>query len=159
MPGKLVIAATFSVRVGSRRVRFEISPAASHGGPEDAYRVRIDRRWHDLGGKPLFLRRPELAALLADYALEGIAEPAPAPEIPYPSRVTVEVWKDGFPCWLGAWTASPPILAHDGQWMGAVSYDGKVEFLPLKNVRISTRGRKHGQPEGASDAAGAVPQD
>ena len=142
MSGKLVIAATFSVRVGSRRVRFEISPAASHGGPEDAYRIRIDRRWHDLDGKPLFLRRPELAALLADYALGGISEPAPAPEIPCPSRVTVEVWRDGFPCWLGAWTASPPILAHDGQWMVAVSYDGKVEFLPVKNVRISTKNRR-----------------
>ena len=102
MPGKLVIAATFSVRVGSRRVRFEISPAASHGGPEDAYRVRIDRRWHDLDGKPLFLRRPELAALLADYALGGISEPAPAPEIPCPSRVTVE----------GGGTASPAGLAR-----------------------------------------------
>ena len=124
MPGKLVIAATFSVRVGSRRVRFEVSPAASHGGPEDAYRVRIDRRWHDLDGKPLFLRRP-------------------APEIPCPSRVTVEVWMDGFPCWLGAWTASPPILAHDGQWMVAVSYGGKVEFLPVKNVRISTKNRRN----------------
>ena len=133
MPGKLVIAATFSVRVGSRRVRFEVSPAASHGGPEDAYRVRIDRRWHDLDGKPLFLRRPELAALLADYALGGISEPAPAPEIPCPSRVTVEVWR----------TASPPILAHDGQWMVAVSYGGKVEFLPVKNVRISTKNRRN----------------
>lgn len=156
MSVKLDFTASFSVRVGSRRVRFELSPAASHGGPEDAYRVRIDRRWHDLDGKPLFLRRPELAALLADYALGEVAAPAPAPELPYPSRVTVEIWKQGYPCWIGAWTASPPILAHDGQWMVAVSYGGEVEFLPVKNVRISTRRRKNGQSE---NAPGPVPQD
>ena len=47
-----VFCGSLSVRQGSRRVRFELAKAEAYGGPAGCYRVRVDRVWHDLDGKP-----------------------------------------------------------------------------------------------------------
>ena len=50
-----LFSGSLSVRQGSRRVRFELAKAEVYGGPAGCYRVRVDRVWHDLDGKPAFL--------------------------------------------------------------------------------------------------------
>ena len=74
---------SMSVRIDTRRVKLELSPAPPHGGPEGMYRVRVDRRWLDAeDGEPRFLDREGLARLAADMALNALEAPTPAPDIP-----------------------------------------------------------------------------
>lgn len=137
--------ASFSVRIGTRRMRFELSPASLHGGPEGAYRVRVDRRWHDgPDGQPAFFFRDRLAALLADAALGELSTPPEPPALRDQMRVSVvrERRDSGEPFSLdAAWTSSPPILAHDGRWMIAVLLpDQGRTFVPCDDV-IAKEGR------------------
>lgn len=141
---KRIFTASFSVRFGTQRIRFELSPAPLHGGGEGLFRVRINRRWHDgADGQPLFLDQSMLAALLAQTALGDMpAPPLPAPLPPMPAlsnkmRISVPLEQDkgGMPRYEGTWTHSPPILAHDGRWMIAVFLLGKgVVFVPCDDV-------------------------
>ncbi len=133
---------SMSVRIDTRRVKLELSPAPLHGGPEGMYRVRIDRRWLDTeDGQPRFLDRDGLARLAAETALCALEAPAPVPDIPYPCRVSVRRWKDGFPVYDGTWTCTPPVLTYEGIWKVGVSLDGTTVFVPVEDVFIS--GRRH----------------
>ena len=88
--------ASISVRNGERRLKLELSPASLHGGPEGFYRVRLARRWLDTeDGAPRFFDRDGIARLAAELALCGLETPAPAPDIPCNSRVSVRR-ADGF---------------------------------------------------------------
>lgn len=128
---------SFSVKVDTKRVAFELSPAPLYDGPEDFFRVRVARRWVDTAdGKPRFFDRAGLAALMVDAALGVLPEPAPAPDIPCPSRVTVRIWRNGMPYYEGTWTNTPPILDHAGRWMVNVSVDGKRVFVPVEAVTV-----------------------
>lgn len=128
---------SISVRIGTRRVKLELAPAPDYGGPEGMYRVRIDRRWLDAeGGEPRFLDREGLARLAADMALDALETPAPAPDIPCPSRVSVRFWKDDLPHYEGTWTNTPPIRAYDGRWVVNVSLGGKRVFVPVEDVTV-----------------------
>ena len=70
---------SMSVRIDTRRVKLELSPAPLHGGPEGMYRVRVDRRWLDAeDGKTRFMDRIEIANLAARIALCDLETPAPA---------------------------------------------------------------------------------
>lgn len=130
-------SASFSVRIGTKRTRFELLPAEEHGGPEGAYRVRVARRWLDLAdGNPRFVHRDGLAALIAACALDGLPDAAPAPDIPFPSRVSVRLWVDDLPRYIGTWTNTAPILDASGRWVVNVSIDGQRRFVPCEDVTV-----------------------
>lgn len=136
--------ASISVRNGEERAKLELSPAPLYGGPGGFYRVRAARRWVDTAdGKPRFFDRAGLAALVVDAALGVLPEPAPAPDIPCPSRVSVRFWRDDMPFYAGTWTNTPPILDHAGRWMVNVSLGGKRVFVPVEDI-ITHEVRRHG---------------
>lgn len=129
--------ASISVRNGEERAKLELSPASLHGGPEGFYRVRLARRWLDTeDGAPRFFDRDGLARLAAELAVCGLKAPAPAPVVPYPSRVSVRRVEDGFSCYYGAWTCTPPILTYEGIWKVGVSLDGTTHFVPVDDVIV-----------------------
>ena len=121
----------------------ELSPAPLHGGPEGCYRVRLARRWLDTDdGRPRFFDQDGLARLAAQYAFCNLEPPAPAPDIPYPSRVTGRREVDGWPHYYGTWTRTPPVLGYEGVWLVGVSLDGKVQFVPVDDVTIAKEQRR-----------------
>lgn len=129
---------SFSVKVDTKRVAFELSPAPLYGGPDGFFRVRVARRWVDTAdGKPRFLDRAGLAALVVDAALGVLPEPAPAPDIPFPSRVSVRLWRGDMPYYEGTWTNTPPILDHAGRWVVNVSLGGQRVFVPVEDIFVS----------------------
>lgn len=133
--------ASISVRNGASRMKLELSPASLYGGPEDRYRVRLNRRWLDTeDGAPRFFDRDGLASLAAELALCGLEAPAPAPSIPCNSRVSVRR-ADGF--FEGTWTNSEPILDYTGRWVVNVSLGGKRVFVPVEDVTVHKE-RRHG---------------
>lgn len=133
-----LFSATVSARIGSRRVRLELSPAPLYGGQEGFYRVRVDRRWHDTAdGKPMFMSADDVAAFIGHAVFEGDPSPKPAPAIPVGSRVTARLWNDAEPEFLGTWTLSPPVLTHDGRWHVLVSTirQGPI-FVPCDDITV-----------------------
>lgn len=129
--------ASIYVRNGEQRVKLELSPASQHGGPEGFYRVRVERRWLNTeDGRPRWFDRDGLARLTAELAVCGLDIPAPVPAVPYPSRVSVRRVEDGFSCYYGAWTCTPPILAYEGIWKVGVSLDGTTQFVPVDDVIV-----------------------
>lgn len=135
---------SFSVRIDTRRARFELSPAELHGGPEGAFRVRIDRKWHDgPNGKPLFFDRSGLADMVVGAALDGMPEPAPLPQIKHGDRVSVRFERDGCGRVEGGFVSAPPILGHDGRWWVPVTMYGGTRYVPTDDI-IAQEGR-HGR--------------
>lgn len=125
------------------RIRFELSPAPLHGGPEGGYRVRVQRRWlNGKDGSPRFFDRTLLAAMLADVVLGTFGDLPPAPDIPAKARVSVRLNRDGKEYYEGTWTTTPPILTFDGRWMVAVLLYGKgTVFVPCDDVILHTGGK------------------
>ena len=131
---------TISVRNGEKRTRLELSPASLYGGPEDAYRVRMNRRWLDMeDGEPRFFNRDGLNERVTGLVLGELKTPAPAPDIPCNSRVSVRR-ADGF--YEGTWTNSEPILDYAGRWMVNVSLGGKRVFVPVEDVTVHKERRR-----------------
>lgn len=139
--------ASFSVRIGTKRVRFQLSAAEEHGGPEGAYRVSVDRCWLDApDGSHRYFFREALAELIAEVALDGLAATPPAPDVPVSSRVTVRQWRDDLPKYWGSRTNSDPILDASGRWVVNVSdMKGQRIFVPVDDVTVhpERRGNKH----------------
>ena len=119
-------------------MRVQLSPAVIYGGPEGAYRVRVNRVWrngHD--GNPLFVDRAALVALLADMLCGVPLLDVPAPDLPCDARVCVNIWRgeDVYDKAEG-WTYSVPIRADDGQWYVLVSAGGRRFFANCADVRL-----------------------
>ncbi len=132
--------ASISVRNGETRVKLECSPAPLHGGPEGFYRVRLARRWLDTkDGRPRFFDRDGIARLAAELALGGLEAPAPSPDIPCNSRVSVKI-ADGF--YEGTWTNTEPVLDYRGRWVVNVSLGGKRVFVPVETVVVHKERRR-----------------
>ncbi len=129
-------SSSISVRIGTSRVKLELSPASLHAGPEGMFRVRMQRRWLDTPeGKARFLDRADLAALVAELALGEVPEAGPMPDFPYATRVALASEDDRHLDAMG-FTTSPPIRAQDGLWYVAVSTYGRpVTFYPASMVR------------------------
>ncbi len=143
MSDRRKFCASISVRAGNSRVKLELAPASDYGGPEGFYRVRAARRWLDTEDRqPRFFEREGIARVAAEMALCALETPAPALDIPYPSRVSVRLWKGGLPYFIGAWTCTPPILNYEGVWVVAVSMDGTTRFVPVEDVIIHKGGRR-----------------
>ncbi len=147
------------LRVDGKPVRIQLSPAEIYGGPDGAWRVRVNRRWHDgVDGAPLYMDRARLAEFLAALLAAGPVEPTPRPEICDEMRVRVWLPGDG-ELEVGepvmGWTYSEPILAHDGCWYVLVSAAGRhwharcedVTPLPAKYQPASIRRRMIQQEE------------
>lgn len=127
--------ASFSVRIDTRRARFELSPGPLHGGPEGSFRVRIDRRWHDgPDGGPIFLDRARLVDLVVGMALGDMPEPAQDPCIPRGTRVSVRFEKGGVNRVEGGFTVAPAVLAHDGRWVVPVTMYGGTRYIPVEDI-------------------------
>lgn len=132
--------ASISVRNGEERAKLELSPASPYGGPEDGYRVRLNRHWLDMeDGEPRFFNRDGLNDLVTGLVLGELKMPAPAPDIPCNSRVSVRR-ADGF--YEGTWTNSEPILDYAGRWMVNVSLGGKRVFVPVEDVTVHKERRR-----------------
>lgn len=126
--------ASISVRNGEERAKVELSPATLHGGPEGFYRVRLNRRWLDTeDGTPRFFNRNGIALLAAELALCGLEAPAPVPDIPINSRVSVRR-ADGL--YEGTWTNTAPILDYTGRWMVNVSLGSRRVFVPVEDIVV-----------------------
>lgn len=125
----------FSVRMGTKRTRFELSPAEIHGGPEGLFRVRVDRRWHDgPEGEALFLDRGGLAHLVASAALGTVGAPAPRPSLRRGARISVRIEDEGRARVEGGFTVGPFILAHDGRWMVPVTVYGGTRYVAAEDI-------------------------
>lgn len=143
MPDSRKFCASISVRAGQEHSKIEIAPAEDYGGQPGFYRLRVGRRWlNGPDGQPRFFDRASIAKFAAETALSALAEPAPRPDIPQDSRVTVRVWKDDFPEYYGTWTYSEPILDYSGRWLILVSIEGKRRFVPCEDV-IPLKERRH----------------
>ena len=116
-------------------MKIELSPAEKHGGPAGRFRVRLDRRWYDLGeDQKLFLCADEVAALAAEFAAGGEIAPVAMPDLPVKARVKVPRGIPGAsPVWTG-YVASAPIRAADGLWYVAVMLYGGVELHPVDHL-------------------------
>ena len=132
--------ASIYVRNGEQRVKLELAPAPLYGGPEGVYRVRLSRRWLDAeDGAPRFFDRNGLALLATELAVCGLEAPAPAPDIPINSRVSVRR-ADGL--YEGTWTNTAPILDYAGRWMVNVSMEGQRVFVPVENIIVHKERRR-----------------
>lgn len=135
MPDTRKFIASFSVRIDTRRVRFELAPAPDYGGPRGFCRVRAGRCWlNGPAGESLFFDRDRLARLIADAALGTLPKPAPAPTIPPRSRVCVRLWQDDDWRQECGWTLAPAIQGVDGRWMVPVSLFDGLTYVPVNDV-------------------------
>lgn len=133
---------SLSVRQGSRRVRFELAKAEAYGGPAGCYRVRVDRVWHDLDGKPAFLTPAQIVNMAVMMTL-GDLEPEPLPDIPRGTRVSVRTAPadgDVPERRETGWTMTAPIRAQDGRVHVGVSVYGRgVVMLPVNSLELFGR--------------------
>lgn len=127
------------LRLGRDAVRVQLSPAEIYGGPKGAWRVRVNRRWHDgVDEQALFLDRSGLADFLAAMLAVGTVELPPCPALCADMRVMLrrpdagEFDADEF---VQGWTYSAPILAHDGHWYVLVSGAGRRWFARCEDVQ------------------------
>ena len=137
MSDKRKISASCLLKVNGSALRVQLSPAAIYGGPEDQFRVRVNRIWrngHD--GNPLFVDRSSLGALLADLMCAAPAHATACPNLPSDARVNVTVWQDDEPQQLSGWTYSTPIRADDGLWYVVVSAAGRRFFARCDDVAL-----------------------
>ena len=134
---KRKFVASFSVKVDTRRIAFEVSPAPLYDGPDGFFRVRAARLWIDTpDNQPRYFDKAGLARLVVDMAFGGLPGPQEQPSIPYPSRVSVRFWRNGMPYYIGSWTNTAPILDYTGEWVVNVSIDGKRVFVPVRSVVV-----------------------
>lgn len=135
MSDKRKITASCLLKLDGQALRVQLSPAVIYGGPEGAYRARVNRVWlngHD--GSPLFVDRAGLAELLAGLLQAGAAQAATCPDIPADARVAVQTLETSEV--LNGWTYSTPIRADDGIWYVLVSADGRRFFARCDDVRL-----------------------
>lgn len=131
-----------SVRIGTRRVRLELAPAADHGGPDDMLRVRRDRVWVDSeDGERRYFDQAGLSVLVAGLFDECGVPAAEAPDIPRNSRVTVKFWDhDGYPHHEGTWTATPATRLYDGNfYVGCHLHNKGFVWIPVEDVTVHRR--------------------
>ena len=131
------ITASCLLKVDGTALRVQLSPATIYGGPEGAFRARVNRVWrngHD--GNPLFVDRAGLGILLADLLCAAPAQDTACPNLPNDARVSVTVLRDDEPQQLSGWTYSTPIRADDGLWYVVVSAGGRRFFARCDDVAL-----------------------
>lgn len=135
MSDRRKFCASIGVRAGVERFKIEIAPAGEYGGQPGFYRLRVGRRWlNGPDGQPRFMDCAGIANFTAKTALCALEPPAPRPDIPQDSRVSVRVWKEGLSYYYGSWTYSEPVLDYSGRWLILVSIEGKRRFVSCEDV-------------------------
>lgn len=112
----------------TKKTCFEVADAVPFGGPAGTYRVRVNRRWHDIpDGGPLFLDRDGIVGLLSEAIRSVAKSDSVSPVLAEKTRVRVFIGNgpDGRPRYERTWTVTPPIRAADGRWKIAVVLFGK----------------------------------
>ena len=147
-PGSRRSASIFEVQdENSRFLRFtqrpERFPARCSILPQPScYRVRVDRVWHDLDGKPAFLTPAQIVNMAVMMTL-GNFEPEPLPDIPRGTRVshqTAPADGDMPERRETGWTMTEPIRAQDGlAYVGVSVYGRGVVMLPVNSLSIIGR--------------------
>ena len=136
---------SISVRIGTKRIKIELSPAEIHDGQPGLFRVRIGRRWVDAPeGTLLFFDRTALASLIAEAALGELEVlPSEPPSLPRNTRVSVKFWIDDSPHQEATWTSTLPIRGYDGKfYVGVMTYAAGFIFVPVEDV---IRKDRHGK--------------
>lgn len=132
------LLASFSVKVGTKRSRIELSPAELHGGPTGCWRVRIDRRWHDSPeGQTLCLDKERIAALVVDLVLGGPSDLLPSVAYPKNARAVVRYELDGVEHCEQATLKSQPVRLYDGRnYVCVHTYERGTWFAPYESITI-----------------------
>ena len=126
---------SISVRIGTKRTRFELADGAASGGPAGTYRVRCGRKWVDHDGKPRFFDMTDLGKLVTELAMVAEAPLQPLPRL-QGNRFSLRYVEDGIEHVEQALLRGQPIRAYDGRWMiWAVSY-GKTGYVPVEDIII-----------------------
>lgn len=136
---------SISVRIGTKRTKFELSPAELHDGQPGLLRVRVGRRWIDTPDGELHLfDRTALAKLIAEAALGEIRTlPSKPPALPIKTKVSAKFWIDDSPHQEATWTSTPPIRGYDGKfYVGVMTYAAGFIFVPVEDV---IRKDRHGK--------------
>lgn len=138
-----VFCGSFSIRQGSRRVRFELAEAERYGGPAGCYRVRVDRVWYGMDGKEAYLTPQQVANLAAQVVFGDAFKPEPLPDIPRGIRVSYQTAPadgDMPERRETGWTMTEPIRAQDGLvYVGVSVYGRGVVMLPVNSLFIIGR--------------------
>ena len=128
------------VKIGAKTMfKIELFPATQWSeSAQGRYRLRINRRWHDLpDGGHAYLDMAQVALLAATLAEGQDISLPPAPSIPRGTAVSVPngrthcgvAWRDV------TRTTTPPILAHDGRWyVGVIKYDQGQVFAAVDEL-------------------------
>lgn len=136
LPENVSFTSSISVRIGTTRRKIELSPAEQHGGPSGCWRVRIDRRWHDLPeGGHIYLTPDQLSNLITHLALGHSEELASVPQIPTGTRVSVYTGKAGASPLTGGFTLTSPFRLYSGLWAVAVQLFSGIEIRPVSDLK------------------------
>lgn len=140
-----IFCSTIGVRGPEGRIRIEIADGAEYGRP-GLYRLRLDRVWHDVDGRPAFYTAAQIGELVSRLAFGDGIDPEPLPVLPRGSRVnvlTVPAEGDMPERREGGWTMTDPIRAQDGLVHVGVSVYGKgIIMVPVNTLQVV--GRKYG---------------
>lgn len=142
MAEKRTFKSVICVKIGAKTMfKIELFPAAQWSeSAQGRYRLRINRRWHDLpDGGHAYLDLEQAYLLAATLAKGQDIKLPPAPGLPRGTSVSVAsgrshcdiVWRDV------TRTITPPILGHDGRWyVGILSWARGVEFVAVDDLII-----------------------
>lgn len=148
MAEKRTFSSSVCVKSGAKTMfKIEFFPAeqwqeSTQAGGELAgrYRLRINRRWHDLPeGGPAFLDVVQIAVLMASLATGTDPALPAAPDLPRTSVVSVPNGRilAGQTQREVTRTITDPFRAYDGRWHVAVTLYGKGGvIMPVADVII-----------------------
>ncbi len=123
---------------GNTPVKLELFDASAWGGPDGAFRLRLDGCWHSPGGdKYQFFTPAGLTGVLFRLvtSLESLQD-APNPPYRRGDRVSAPTGRtgpNGEPMYEGTFLAGIPILGIDGRWWAPVV--GRDESVALDTLR------------------------
>lgn len=128
---------TILLRFQGKTVKLELFPAVQWGGPDCAYRLRLDGRWHAPGGDThQYFTSAGLTGVLLRLVTNRALQDSPPPPFRRGDRVAVptgRVGLDGLPTFHVTYLAGAPILGMDGRWWAPVV--GGDESVALDTVR------------------------
>jgi hypothetical protein len=106
--------------------------------PAERFRLRINRRWHDVpGGGHVYLDAAQIAALAASLAAGQETAIAPEPDIPHGASVYFTYEYRGETRAARGRTGTTPIRGHDGQvYIGVHAPKAGFLFLPVENFTV-----------------------
>ncbi len=128
---------TILLKIQGKTVKLELFPASQWGGPDGAFRLRLEGCWHAPGGERHQYYFPGGIAGVVTALVTGDApDVAPQPPFRRGDRVAAPTGRfdlEGSPTFEVTWLVGAPILAVDGRWWGPVV--GRNEPVALDTLR------------------------